>query len=367
LPHTLQPGQSTVVPLWVLPPVVAGTYLLQWDLVIEGVAWFSLRGWPAPATQVQVVQADLPLSARMARRFVQSLGVSADDLDSPDRRARAAAELQRNGAVRLDRVATPALQLRKLPVVRRLRRPPLTVLMTAYNSARYLAESTASVLSQSFDDFEFLIVDDGSDDWTAAALANIATDSRVRVFRHSHQGNPRSLNAGLAQARAQLIAIMDSDDVALPGRLEAEIKYLDEHPECVLVGGQVTLIDADGQPSAEASAVPQIKLAHEEIDLALLTAGWPVVHGSVVMRTEAVRRVGGYCDEFPASADHDLFLRLAECGQLANLPQVLLKYRRHSASVTARFPREGAQSVAEAIRRAVRRRASRKPTQTGSC
>ena len=105
-----------------------------------------------------------------------------------------------------------------------------------------------------------------------------------------------------------------------------QVEYLNAHPECVLVGSQVLLIDPEGEPIAPH---PQTRYTHEEIDHDHLHRGWPVIHPAVMMRREAVAKVGGYREEYKWLEDHDLFLRLAEIGKLANLPDMLLKYRLH--------------------------------------
>src|SRR5207248_5858446 len=111
---------------------------------------------------------------------------------------------------------------------------------------------------------------------------------------------------------------------------ERPVAYLRGHPDCVLVGSRVLLIDPDGLPIRERAT----EQTHEEIDAAHLNRGWPVVHPAVMMRTAAVRQLGGYRDQYNTLEDTDLFLRLAEIGHLANLPEVLLHYRQHFASVT---------------------------------
>lgn len=125
---------------------------------------------------------------------------------------------------------------------------------------------------------------------------------------------------------------MDADDVCEPDRFERQVAFLRAHPECVLVGSRVLLTDPAGLPIQETCD----ELTHDQIDHAHLTRGWPVVHPAVTMRADAVRRVGGYRDAYNTLEDLDLFLRLAEVGKLANLPDVLLRYRQHFGSVTHR-------------------------------
>lgn len=206
--------------------------------------------------------------------------------------------------------------------------PPLvSVVMPAFNARRYVAEAIDSVLAQSFADFEFLIVDDGSTDGTGGILQrHAARDPRIRVINQPNSGVGAALNKGIELSRGQYLARMDSDDVCLPQRFEKQVDYLNRTPECVLVGCRVMMIDQDGSPLFEMESV---QTTHEAIDQLLMDARWSIVHPSVMMRTQVVRKLGGYNNDLVPVEDHDLFLRLAEVGKLANLPEVLLKYRKH--------------------------------------
>jgi len=148
------------------------------------------------------------------------------------------------------------------------------------------------------------------------------------------------------------VARMDADDVALPERFARQVRYLAEHPECVLVGSRVQIIDPDGCPLRTFGEA----LTHEEIDSALMGArGQMVYHPSVIMRKRAVHEVGGYRPEYYLAEDLDLFLRLAEVGRLVNLAEPLLKYREHLNKVghtrTAEQTRAVNRILAEAYRR----------------
>jgi glycosyltransferase involved in cell wall biosynthesis len=210
--------------------------------------------------------------------------------------------------------------------------PTVSVVMTVYNTRRFVADAVRSVLGQTFGDFEFIIVDDGSTDGSAAVLKDFAAnDPRIRLVSRPNTGIVAAANEGIGLARGRYLARMDSDDVCLPRRFATQVGYLDEHPECVLVGSRVTVVDPYGSPVFESGQ----KLTHEEIDAELLSSGggWAIVQPSAMMRTDAVRRVGGYRGRHNVSEDQDLFLRLAEVGRVANLPEPLLLYRRHYRSV----------------------------------
>ncbi|HZL37730.1 MAG TPA: glycosyltransferase [Tepidisphaeraceae bacterium] len=209
--------------------------------------------------------------------------------------------------------------------------PAVSVVLPVYNAQRYLARALDSVLNQTFADFELIVVDDGSKDGSLSILRRYAReDARIRLLSRANTGIVGALNDGLSMARGEFIARMDGDDLCLPTRFEKQVAYLREHSECVLVGSQVLLIDP-----ADAPICPKhdTRFTHAEIDEAHLHWGWPVIHPSVLMRREAVEQAGGYREEYKWLEDLDLFLRLAEIGGLANLPDVLLHYRLHEGSI----------------------------------
>jgi glycosyltransferase involved in cell wall biosynthesis len=209
--------------------------------------------------------------------------------------------------------------------------PAVSVLMSVYNSEAYLEEAIESVLAQTFGDFEFLIIDDGSTDASLSLLAPYARkDKRVQIVSRPNTGLIRALNELVEMSRGKYVARMDPDDISLPTRFEKQVRYLDGHPECAIVGSRVMLMDPYSSPVCETGQ----KLTHEEIEQELLhKSGWAMVHPSVMMRRDAVLKVGMYREQWKHCEDHDLFLRLAEVGKLANLPEVLLWYRRHYGSI----------------------------------
>ena len=203
--------------------------------------------------------------------------------------------------------------------------------MAVYNGQQYLADSIHSILKQPFTDFEFIIIDDGSKDESARIIGDFAQrDPRVRLITQANMGLTRSLNKGIALARGRYLARMDSDDIAQPLRFAKQVEFLDSHPDHVMVGSQVLLIDPDGDPLCEKA---QTQFGHEAIETALLEKGWPLVHPAVMIRTQTLRDIGGYDERYRTNQDHDLFLRLCEQGKVENLPDVLLHYRQHFSSV----------------------------------
>jgi glycosyltransferase involved in cell wall biosynthesis len=209
--------------------------------------------------------------------------------------------------------------------------PAVSVVMPVYNTERYLAAALKSVLAQSFEDFEFIILDDGSTDSSVHIVQEFAeNDDRIRFFPLEHRGYVSLLRRGLNHCRGEFVARMDSDDISMPDRFEKQVEYLRANADCVAIGSQIVIIDPYGSRVEK----PQHKACHEEIEKELLNGvGWAMVHPAVMMRRDALVKVGGYREDLMVSEDLDLFLRLAEVGKVANLPDVLLQYRQHLQSV----------------------------------
>ena len=211
--------------------------------------------------------------------------------------------------------------------------PAVSVLMPVYNAQRYVAAAVESVLGQTFADFELIAVDDGSTDRSLSILQRFAdADPRVRIISRPNAGLVASLNEALAIARGEFIARMDADDICLPERFARQMAYLAAHPDCVLVGSHVVTMDQHGHLIGR---MADIQFGHDAIDHALMHRGWPMVHPTVLMRADALRQAGAYRAETWPYEDHDLFLRMAEVGKIENLPDVLLNYRKHAASISA--------------------------------
>ncbi|WP_322518123.1 glycosyltransferase [Rhodopseudomonas palustris] len=209
------------------------------------------------------------------------------------------------------------------------RPPQVSVILPVRDGQRWLREAVDSVLAQTLTDLELLVIDDGSTDATPAILEEArGRDPRVVVLPQQREGLVAALNRGLTQARAPLIARLDADDVALPERLARQCDYLHAHPDVVLLGGWAEIIDAHGALSGR-----QMRPGPERLRETLAKKS-PFIHPTVMFRAEAARRVGGYRAAFEAGEDYDFWLRLADIGEIAILPEVLIRYREHGGSVT---------------------------------
>lgn len=226
--------------------------------------------------------------------------------------------------------------------------PKVSVLMTAYNSERYIAEAIESILNQTFSDFEFLIINDGSTDKTAEIIAKYAkTDKRIKfIDNKKNQGLIAVLNQGLDLARGEYIARMDSDDIAMPERLEKQVAYLDENPHVGAVGGWHEKFGNNVKPTVR--QYPK----HAKI-LDMLILGTPLSHPTTTMRTSVLRDNKIYYNpDFPHAEDYEIWSQIIKVAAIHNLPMKLLNYRWHSTNVSVvsqKTQRESAERVKAGI------------------
>ena len=207
--------------------------------------------------------------------------------------------------------------------------PAISVVLPVRNGERFLREAVDSVLAQTFEDFELIVVDDGSSDLTRSILRGY-DDRRLRVLERPPEGLVSALNAGLAAARAPLIARMDADDVSAPGRLGRQRRRIDASPRCGMVATWSRVLDENGREVR----VEVLPLDSGDLSRRLLLRN-PFRHGSTLLRKDAVDGVGGYRDDYGHSEDYDLWVRLVRMGwSLAVVPEVLYGYREHRDAIT---------------------------------
>ena len=210
--------------------------------------------------------------------------------------------------------------------------PAISVILPVYNAEAYVREAVESILAQSFTDFELIIINDGSTDGSGAILRELARrDARIVLVERPNDGLVSALNAGIESARADLIARMDADDVAMPERFALQHARMVKEPELAVLGSLIRWMDRVGNV---------IELANQPLTpkaiARCLEQGCPVAHPTVMMRRgAAVLKAGGYRKAFCPAEDCDLWLRMSELGYaIANLPQPLLNYRWHDANVS---------------------------------
>ncbi len=227
--------------------------------------------------------------------------------------------------------------------------PRVSVVMPCYSSERYLSEAIDSVLSQSLADLELLVVlDAGSRDGTEAVLEGY-TDERMRVVRNDPPlGLVRSLNRGFALARGEYVARMDTDDVALRDRLHKQAAFLDAHPSIGVVGSAVQTIDQHGRDLGlrHYPTTPGLTLWRMHFDCAMC-------HPATMFRKGVFEDTGGYSARARNGEDYDLWLRAMRYHDLTNMPEVLLRYRLHGDSISARRRDEQRALMVEKAGRAI--------------
>ena len=209
--------------------------------------------------------------------------------------------------------------------------PLISIILPVYNAQDYLYEAINSIISQTFTNFELLAINDGSTDGSINILKSFQ-DKRIRILNNdSNLGLIYSLNRGIHEAKGEFIARMDADDIADPNRLKIQLNYLFQHPDTIVVGTNMELINESGN-SIGFREYPE---RHSDI-IATLMNHSPFCHPSVMFKKSVVLEVGGYREAFKACEDYDLWLRLRDKGQFANIQENLLKYRIHSEQVTQR-------------------------------
>jgi glycosyltransferase involved in cell wall biosynthesis len=207
--------------------------------------------------------------------------------------------------------------------------PTISVIMAVYNNQETVRAATESILKQSFTDFEFIIIDDGSIDQSSKILNDLASkDKRIKLISQENHGLTTSLNRGLSYAKGQYIARMDADDISLTNRLELQYQFLRQNPHIGVCGTQMELFGAKNGKST-------VPTSPQEINIMLLFRP-PVFHPTVMIRHSILQNNNlQYDPSFVTAQDYDLWVRLSKFTDIANLPQFLLCYRISEQQITA--------------------------------
>lgn len=220
----------------------------------------------------------------------------------------------------------------KKPPCNKINTGGVSVLTAVYNRATYIVEAVESILNQTFEEFEFIIVDDGSTDGSTKIVQQLAKkDPRINLIIQDNAGIGAATNRALAASTGRYVAIMDSDDIALPHRLATQKTYLDEHSDIAAVGSQWLMIDTAGR-LVGLDTHP----TNPAIVETLMYGYYALHHPTTMMRREAIEAVGGYKEDRSRLAiDYDLFMRMQLAGfRMVNLPQVLYQWRLNPAGAT---------------------------------
>jgi glycosyltransferase involved in cell wall biosynthesis len=210
-------------------------------------------------------------------------------------------------------------------------KPEVSVVMSIYNGLPYMSEAIESILNQTFSEFEFIIVDDGSADGSLDVMKSYR-DDRITIVQQEHKGLIPSLNNAINKARTSLICRMDADDISLPHRLQVQYRWMLENPNVAVLGTGCRCVDSHGRLTSKKSTFSS---NHEQVLKNVLKArkGGSIIHPTVMMRRNSVIRAGGYHDRFPVCEDLDLWLRLSKFSKIHVIPDVLLLYRIHKGGV----------------------------------
>ena len=207
----------------------------------------------------------------------------------------------------------------------------VSVVMPVYNGAEYLKDAIESILVQTFDDFEFIIINDGSTDESPAILNYYASkDARIKVIDQTNQGIVTALNKGLSVAKGEWIFRMDQDDISLPNRVKLQVQLIKKDPTLVLLGGWSQQIDAQGN----LLKINKLPAKNNQLINAMEGLRPFFAHPTACFRRDVVLRIGGYRERFRVAEDGELWLRLAGSGSFGCCQEVILLLRKHTQSLS---------------------------------
>lgn len=210
------------------------------------------------------------------------------------------------------------------------KKPLISVILPVYNAQNFIKESVASILSQSYNNFELIIINDCSFDQTFSILKSIK-DERIKLINNSHNlGVSKTLNIGLKHAQGKYIARCDADDINLPGRFKKQVDFLNKHPGYCLVGSKAIWIDKDGK---ELDFNYPLVFKDPQIRKNIFVRN-PFIHPSVMFRTNLIKELGGYNNFFNGAEDYDLWFKMIRKGKVFNFKEPLIKRRVHEDVIT---------------------------------
>lgn len=204
--------------------------------------------------------------------------------------------------------------------------------MTIYNNADYLRPAIDSILKQSFKDYEFIIIDDGSKD-DSAAIVKTYKDKRIHFISRPNKGLSASLNEGITMANGTYIARQDADDISVRDRLQKQVAFLEKHPEVGLLGTNYLEMDTQGK----LIQVRNVFTRPDDLKLTLVFSN-QFAHGSVMMRSSLLNKVGHYNETISSAQDYDLWARMSRVSPVYNLKDTLYHWRCYTASFSSANP-----------------------------
>lgn len=208
--------------------------------------------------------------------------------------------------------------------------PEISVITTVYNCEEYIEESIQSILNQSFKNFEYIIVDDGSSDGTAAIVNKYAgKNKRIKLIKNTENaGRVKSLNTALENAKGNYIALQDADDISMPQRLEIQLSFLKNNPEYVLVGSDVIVIDENGKVTSNPVRPEKDQEAKFSLIFRCTFANPSIMYSRKILKENGI----SYDDNFLHAEDFRIISQISRLGKVYNLKDKLIKYRKHESN-----------------------------------
>lgn len=208
--------------------------------------------------------------------------------------------------------------------------PKISVVTPAYNAEKYIAETIESILNQTFEDYEFIIIDDCSTDKTAEIIKEYSDkDPRITYNRNQKNlGIAGNRNRGISLAKGEYVVWQDADDISLPTRLEEQVKFMEANPKVGICGSYLQFFDDKGDHSIRKYAADDKSLRSTIFRFS------PVAQPSAMLRRKALEEAGEYDLRWPPAEDLDMSFRIGSKYQFANIPKVLVRYREHPNSAT---------------------------------
>ena len=224
--------------------------------------------------------------------------------------------------------------------------PRVSVVISTFNGEKYLPEALDSILNQTFDDFELIIVNDGSTDSTAKILSELKDERLVIIENSVNSGIAASQNKAIAVASGRYVALQDHDDISLPDRLQAQVDFLDHHSEIALVGSGCSRIDEAGKT---------IELMDGPVgDMQLkwgFLFGCPIFHTAVMVRRAVLDDGPAYSEDYAFACDYELLSRVVATHQVAQMPRPLVSWRTHSGATSVKRAAELQEEGMKILRR----------------
>lgn len=210
-----------------------------------------------------------------------------------------------------------------------IRSPKISIILPVYNGDLFLKEAIHSILTQSLEDFELIVVNDGSTDTTLEIIKTFSTDPRIKFISRENRGLVASLNEGIELSSGSYIARQDADDISEPDRFKKQFELLQSNPSTVIVGSSIKTLDMKGSIKNKHFVIQNNNALKAE-----LLVRSPFAHGSVMIRKSALVKAGGYQQADWPAEDYGLWVRMASLGKFANLKETLYQYRENEQGIS---------------------------------